>query len=75
MNGGLNFGFKKYLVKYIHSIDPNFQVNDIEQALYVSSDIEVESASAIIKTRSKETSDEIKKLLDHRNVSDMFSGM
>ena len=75
MNGGLNFGFKKYLVKYIHSIDPNFQVNDIMQASYVSWDIEDEFATAKINTRSKEASDEIKKLLDHRNVSDMFPGM
>ena len=66
------FEFKNYLVSYIHSIDPNFQANDIDEVLYdgrVS-----DSAAALIYTNKSEAANKIERILQDRNVSEMFPG-
>ena len=66
------FKFKNYLVSYIHSIDPNFQANDIDEVLYdggVS-----DCAAALIYTNKSEAADKIERILQDRNVSEMFPG-
>ena len=66
------FTFKNYLVSYIHSIDPNFQDNEILKALYVTTD---GRAGGFIYTSTPEASSELKRILYDRNISDMFPGM
>ena len=74
------FKFKNYLVNYIKSIDPNFQVNGIAEALYVTSylpnnEYDTCSAGALIHTNTPEAAFEIKRILQDRNVSEMFPGI
>ena len=76
-NGQLIFLFKNYLVKYIQSIDPNFNKNDIEEASYITADVDgryAESVGASILTKSPKVASELQKILHDRNVSDMFPG-
>ena len=75
------FKFKNYLVNYIKSIDPNFQVNGIAEALYVTSyyspknKYDTCSAGALIHTNTPEAAFEIKRILQDRKVSEMFPGI
>ena len=73
------FRFKNYLVNYIHSIDPNFKQNEIEgEALYVTYDKwgdRRDCAGGFIYTKTPEASSELKRILDGRNISDMFPGI
>ena len=76
-NGQLIFGFKNYLVKYIQSIDPQYQVNDILNALYCTTDIDdryAECIGAMIFTTTPEASSKIQRILHDRPVSDIFPG-
>ena len=76
-NGQLIFLFKNYLVNYIQSIVPNFDENDIEEASYITADVDeryAESAGASILTKSAKASSELQKILHDRSVSDMFPG-
>ena len=74
------FKFKNYLVNYIKSIDPNFQVNGIAEALYVTSyylpknKYDRCTAGALIHTNTPEAAFEIKRILHDKNVGDMFPG-
>ena len=64
-------------MNYIKSIVPNFDENGIEEASYITADIDekyAESAGASILTKSAKASSELKKILNDRSVSDMFSG-
>ena len=72
-NGQPIFRFKNYLVKYIHSIDPNFQASGIDKALYVTSGPKL--SRAFIYTNTQEAAHEIKKILHDKNVSDIFPGI
>ena len=65
------FKFKNYLVSYIQSIDPNFQANDIDEALYVG---DVSDSAAAIYTNKSEAANKIERILQDRNVSEMFPG-
>ena len=73
------FKFTNYLVKYIHSIDPNFDDTGIDGAFYATSNNmranEPESAGAFINTNRPETANEIERILHDRNVADMFPGI
>ena len=62
------FKFKNYLVRYIHSIDPNFQENGVHNALYCE-------YGAMIFANTPEAASEIKRLLHDRNTSDVFPGI
>ena len=76
-NGQLIFEFKNYLEKYIQSIDPQYQVNDIRKALYCTTDIDdrhAECIGAMIFTKTAEASSKIQRILDDRPVSDIFPG-
>ena len=76
-NGQLIFLFKNYLVNYIQSIVPNFDENDIEEASYITADVDeryAESAGASILTKSAKASSELQKILHDRSVSDIFPG-
>ena len=71
------FSFKNYLTNYIQSIDPNFDEDDIEQARYITADVDeryAESAGASILTKSAKASSELQKILHNRSTSDMFPG-
>ena len=78
-SGELIFKFTNYFVKYIHSIDPNFDDTGIDGAFYATSNYkranEPESAGAFINTNRPETANEIERILHDRNVADMFPGM
>jgi len=76
------FKFKNYLANYIKSIDPNFQVNGIAEALYVTSyylptknKYDTCSAGALIHTNTPGAAFEIKRILQDRKVSEMFPGI
>ena len=66
------FKFKNYLVSYIHSIDPNFQANDIDEGTYLRD--ASDSAAAVIYTNKSEAANKIERILQDRNVSEMFPG-
>ena len=73
------FRFKDYLVRYIRSIAPYFQVNEIVgEALYMASnkrDDREDCAGGFIHTRTPQASSELIRILDGRNISDMFPGI
>ena len=73
------FSFKNYLVKYIQSIDPNFQASGIDKAYYFTSDEprapeDPESAGAYVHANTPDAAFEIKRILHDKNVGDMFPG-
>ena len=76
-NGELIYIFTNYLVKYLQSIDPDFQAQEIIQAVYFTAGTGEEDshAGALIKTRTLETSSKIKELLHDRDVNDIFPGI
>ena len=78
-NGELMFKFTNYLVKYIHSIDPNFDDTGIDVAFYATFNNmranESESAGAVIYINKSETAFEIRTILDDKNVADIFPGL
>ena len=73
------FKFTNYLVKYIHSIDPNFDDTGIDEAFYVACDNlradNPESSGAFINTNKPEAAFEIERILHGKNVADMFPGI
>jgi len=76
------FKFTNYLVKYIHSIDPNFDETGIDEAFYVTSNnLRVgltdypESSGAFINTNKPEAAFQIESILHGENVADMFPGI
>ena len=75
-NGELIYIFTNYLVKYLQSIDPDFQPQEIIQAMYVTAGTEEDwHAGASIETRTPEASSKIKELLHDRDVNDIFPGI
>ena len=73
--GDLMFKFTNYLVKYIHSIDPDFDHTGIDEAFYATNNLKPQSSGAFINTNRPETAFEIKRILDDKNVADMFPGL
>ena len=69
------FKFTNYLVKYIHSIDPDFDETGIDEAFYATNNLKPQSSGAFINTNRPETAFEIKRILDDKNVADMFPGL
>ena len=68
--------FTNFLVEFIQSIDPDFQVQEIIKAFVVTSGTDEEwHAGALIETSTSEASSKIKELLHDRNVSDIFPGI
>ena len=80
-NGKLVFNFTNYLVKYIHSIDPNFDDTGIDEAYYSmkpSNNLrgdDIESSGAFINTNKPEAAFQIESILHGKNVADMFPGI
>ena len=76
-NGELIYIFTNYLVKYLQSIDPDFQAQEIIQAIYITAGTGEEDwhTGASIETRTPEASSKIKELLHDRDVNDMFPGI
>lgn len=75
------FKFTNYLVKYIHSIDPNFDDTGIDEAFYSTKPYnnlradDPESSGAFINTNKPEAAFEIERILHGKNVADMFPGI
>ena len=61
------FKFTNYLVKYIQSIDPNFDDTGIDEAFY-------STKRAFINTNKPEAAFQIERILQGKNVGDMFPG-
>ena len=66
------FKFTNYLVKYIHSIDPDFDETGIDEAFYATAK---KTSRAFVNTNKSETAFEIKRILHDQNVADMFPGI
>ena len=73
------FKFTNYLVKYIHSMDPDFDETGIDEAFYATSNNleagDPETSGAYIYTNKSETAFEIIRILHDKNVADMFPGI
>lgn len=78
-NGSLVFKFTNYLVKYIHSIYPNFDDTGIDKAFYATSNNlgadDPESSQAFIYVNKPEAAFQIERILHDKNVADMFPGI
>ena len=78
-NGKLVFNFTNYLVKYIQSTDPDFDDTGIDNAFYATSNNleagDPEFAGAFIYINKSETAFEIRRILEDKNVADMFPGL
>ena len=75
-NGELIYIFTNYLVKYLQSIDPDFQEEIIQAVYFTAGTCEEDShAGALIKTRTLEASSKIKELLHDRDVNDICPGI
>ena len=78
-NGYIVFKCKTFFVRLIQSIDPNFNENDIEDALYVTCDDHDDNGPAtysigLIFAKTSEAAFNIEALLHKRNVGDFFPG-
>ena len=71
------FKFKDYLVKYIQSVEPDFQANEIIEALYYTTTDpdDGESVAVTIEASRPEASSKIQKILHDRNISDILPGI
>ena len=65
------FDFKKFLHQFVHSLDPEFNANDIEEAYYRSNEY---FGEAFIFLKSPEAALQIKMKIHQLKVSDMFPG-
>ena len=78
-NGYIVYKFKTFFVRSIQSVDPNFNENDIDQALYVAGDDpnnneNVNFSNGLIFAKTPEAAFNIESLLHKRNVADFFPG-
>ena len=75
--GQMVFKFEDYLVKYIQSVDPDFEANEIIKALYYTTadPDDGESVAVTIKASRPEASSKIQKILHDRNISDILPGI
>jgi len=70
------FKFTNYLVKYIHSIDPNFDETGIDEAFYTTKPSNnLRASGAFINTNKPEAALQIERILHGKNVADMFPGI
>ena len=77
-NGYIVFKFKTFFVRLIQSIDPNFNENEIKEALYVTCDGHddngpVNYSIGLIFAKTSEAAFNIENLLHNREVADFFS--
>ena len=78
-NGYIVFKFKTFFVRLIQSIDPNFNENEIKEALYVTCDGHddngpVNYSIGLIFAKTSEAAFNIENLLHNREVADFFPG-
>ena len=75
-NGNIVFKFKTFFVRLIQSIDPNFNENEIEEALYVTCDDGDNNYGNIglIFVKTSQAAFNIENLLHNREVADFFPG-
>ena len=76
-NGYTTYKFKAFVVRFIQSLDPNFNENDIIEALYVTTDDNgnVDYSIGLIYAKTPTAAFIIENLLHHQNVADMFTGL
>ena len=67
-NGYIVFKCKTFFVRLIQSIDPNFNENEIEEALYAN------FSKGLIFAKTSEAAFNIENLLHNREVADFFPG-
>ena len=73
------------MVRFIQSLDPNFNENDIIEALYVTIDahddiddngnVDLNYAIGLIYAKTPTAAFNIENLLHHQNTADMFPGL
>ena len=68
------------MVRFIQSLDPNFNENDIIEALYVTIDDHddngnVDYSIGLIYAKTPTAAFNIENLLHHQNTADMFPGL
>ena len=80
-NGYITYRFKAYLVRFIQSIDPNFDENDIIEALYMTSEhadyddiVNVNFCAGFIYAKTPKAAFNIENLLHKQKVADLFPG-
>ena len=72
------FHFKEYLLRFILKVDPNFEKDDLIQALYCTANDDDEYAAtvgAIIHTTTPEAAHAIDTILHKRRVTELFPGI
>ena len=77
-NNQLIFYFREYLLRFILKVDPNFEKDDLIQALYCTADDDEEYAAtvgAIVYTRTPEAAHAIQIILHKRRVIELFPGI
>ena len=79
-NGYITYRFKEFVVRFIQSLDPNFNENDIIEALYVTIDDHddngnVDYSIGLIYAKTPTAAFNIENLLHHQNTADMFPGL
>ena len=65
------FDFKKFLLKFVNSLDPNFDETDIEKAYFKSKPT---VGNAIVLLRSTDAAFKIENMFHNLPVKDMFPG-
>ena len=78
-NGYIVFKCKTFFVRLIQSIDPNFNENEIEDALYVTCDDHDDNGPTtysigLIFAKTSEAAFNIENMLHNREVADFFPG-
>ena len=79
-NGYITYKFKAFLFRFIQSIDPTFNENDIIEALYVTRDHEDHDkgngnvCTGLIYAKTPKAAFKIENLLHKQNVADLFPG-
>ena len=77
-NNQIVYHFKEYLLRFILSVDPNFEEDDLLQAMYCTANDDEEyaaSVAAIIITRTSEAAHAIEVILNKRRVTELFPGI
>ena len=80
-NGHIVYKFKAFLVRFIKSIDPTFNENDIREGLYLTGDLDDPDdkgngnySGGLIYAKTPKAAFNIENLLHKQNVANMFPG-
>ena len=77
-NNQIIFHFKEYLLRFILSIDPNFERDDLIHAMYCTANYDDEYAATVeatIFTTTPEAAHAIDTILHKRRVTELFPGI